>query len=111
MSCVCELAEGASCGRARCPPWVIPQCFIRAVPQPRSPGVLAPQYPAAGALGVPLSPPLPLQATATDQLVGFGLVTFSLVLFVYYTLWIIVLVRGSPRQCNPSQVFSWPFLR
>ncbi|XP_066057407.1 dolichol phosphate-mannose biosynthesis regulatory protein [Chamaea fasciata] len=30
-------------------------------------------------------------ATATDQLVGFGLVAFSLVLFVYYTLWIIVL--------------------
>ncbi|XP_009285257.1 PREDICTED: dolichol phosphate-mannose biosynthesis regulatory protein [Aptenodytes forsteri] len=31
------------------------------------------------------------QATATDQVVGFGLVAFSLVLFVYYTLWIIVL--------------------
>ncbi|XP_017665902.1 PREDICTED: dolichol phosphate-mannose biosynthesis regulatory protein [Lepidothrix coronata] len=30
-------------------------------------------------------------ATATDQLVGFGLVAFSLILFVYYTLWIIVL--------------------
>uniref|UniRef100_A0A8D2M017 Dolichol phosphate-mannose biosynthesis regulatory protein n=1 Tax=Zonotrichia albicollis TaxID=44394 RepID=A0A8D2M017_ZONAL len=41
-------------------------------------------------------------ATATDQLVGFGLVTFSLVLFVYYTLWIIVLVRGSSGQYNPS---------
>ncbi|KAM6371910.1 dolichol phosphate-mannose biosynthesis regulatory protein [Pluvialis apricaria] len=30
-------------------------------------------------------------ATATDQVVGFGLVAFSLVLFVYYTLWIIIL--------------------
>ncbi|XP_031457468.1 dolichol phosphate-mannose biosynthesis regulatory protein [Phasianus colchicus] len=30
-------------------------------------------------------------ATATDRAVGFGLVAFSLVLFVYYTLWIIVL--------------------
>ncbi|XP_061208298.1 dolichol phosphate-mannose biosynthesis regulatory protein [Neopsephotus bourkii] len=30
-------------------------------------------------------------ATATDQVVGFGLVTFSALLFVYYTLWIIVL--------------------
>uniref|UniRef100_A0A8D0HRN1 Dolichol phosphate-mannose biosynthesis regulatory protein n=1 Tax=Sphenodon punctatus TaxID=8508 RepID=A0A8D0HRN1_SPHPU len=30
-------------------------------------------------------------ATATDQLVGYGLVAFSLVLFVYYTIWIIIL--------------------
>ncbi|XP_072738820.1 dolichol phosphate-mannose biosynthesis regulatory protein [Ciconia boyciana] len=30
-------------------------------------------------------------ATATDQVVGFSLVAFSLVLFVYYTLWIIIL--------------------
>ncbi|KAJ6653313.1 hypothetical protein lerEdw1_009342 [Lerista edwardsae] len=30
-------------------------------------------------------------ATATDQLVGYGLVAFSLVLFVYYTVWIIIL--------------------
>ncbi|XP_052523699.1 dolichol phosphate-mannose biosynthesis regulatory protein [Tympanuchus pallidicinctus] len=30
-------------------------------------------------------------ATATDRAVGFGLVAFSLILFVYYTLWIIVL--------------------
>ncbi|KAM9257027.1 dolichol phosphate-mannose biosynthesis regulatory protein [Cariama cristata] len=30
-------------------------------------------------------------ATATDQVVGFGLVAFSLVLFIYYTLWIIIL--------------------
>ncbi|XP_074871644.1 dolichol phosphate-mannose biosynthesis regulatory protein isoform X2 [Carettochelys insculpta] len=30
-------------------------------------------------------------ATATDQLVGFGLVAFSLILFVYYTIWIIIL--------------------
>ncbi|XP_069729721.1 dolichol phosphate-mannose biosynthesis regulatory protein [Phaenicophaeus curvirostris] len=34
---------------------------------------------------------LPSQATVTDQVVGFGLVAFSLVLFVYYTLWIIIL--------------------
>ncbi|XP_053939892.1 dolichol phosphate-mannose biosynthesis regulatory protein isoform X1 [Cuculus canorus] len=33
----------------------------------------------------------PFQATLTDQVVGFGLVAFSLVLFVYYTLWIIIL--------------------
>ncbi|XP_050782910.1 dolichol phosphate-mannose biosynthesis regulatory protein isoform X4 [Gopherus flavomarginatus] len=26
-----------------------------------------------------------------DQLVGFGLVVFSLLLFVYYTIWIIIL--------------------
>ncbi|XP_021269876.1 dolichol phosphate-mannose biosynthesis regulatory protein [Numida meleagris] len=36
--------------------------------------------------GVPVA-----MATATDRAVGFGLVAFSLVLFVYYTLWIIVL--------------------
>ncbi|XP_054853901.1 dolichol phosphate-mannose biosynthesis regulatory protein [Eublepharis macularius] len=30
-------------------------------------------------------------ATATDQLVGYGLVGFSLVLFAYYTIWIIIL--------------------
>uniref|UniRef100_A0A6B2F2T7 Dolichol phosphate-mannose biosynthesis regulatory protein n=1 Tax=Bothriechis nigroviridis TaxID=88079 RepID=A0A6B2F2T7_BOTNI len=30
-------------------------------------------------------------ATVSDQLVGYGLVTFSLVLFAYYTVWIIVL--------------------
>uniref|UniRef100_A0A8B9PWY8 Dolichol phosphate-mannose biosynthesis regulatory protein n=1 Tax=Apteryx owenii TaxID=8824 RepID=A0A8B9PWY8_APTOW len=31
------------------------------------------------------------KATATDQVVGFGLVAFSLVLFVYYTVWIVIL--------------------
>uniref|UniRef100_A0A8C8SQ98 Dolichol phosphate-mannose biosynthesis regulatory protein n=1 Tax=Pelusios castaneus TaxID=367368 RepID=A0A8C8SQ98_9SAUR len=30
-------------------------------------------------------------ATVMDQLVGFGLVAFSLILFVYYTIWIIIL--------------------
>ncbi|OXB69154.1 hypothetical protein ASZ78_009630 [Callipepla squamata] len=30
-------------------------------------------------------------ATATDRAVGFGLVAFSLALFVYYTLWIVAL--------------------
>ncbi|XP_053137723.1 dolichol phosphate-mannose biosynthesis regulatory protein isoform X1 [Hemicordylus capensis] len=30
-------------------------------------------------------------ATATDQLVGYGLVAFSLVLFAYYTIWVILL--------------------
>ncbi|XP_063000821.1 dolichol phosphate-mannose biosynthesis regulatory protein [Elgaria multicarinata webbii] len=30
-------------------------------------------------------------ATATDQLVGYGLVAFSLVLFAYYTTWIVIL--------------------
>ncbi|XP_062816255.1 dolichol phosphate-mannose biosynthesis regulatory protein isoform X2 [Anolis carolinensis] len=30
-------------------------------------------------------------ATATDRLVGFGLVAFSLLLFAYYTVWIVVL--------------------
>uniref|UniRef100_A0A0B8RXW8 Dolichol phosphate-mannose biosynthesis regulatory protein n=1 Tax=Philothamnus irregularis TaxID=1899461 RepID=A0A0B8RXW8_9SAUR len=30
-------------------------------------------------------------ATVSDQFVGYGLVTFSLVLFAYYTVWIIVL--------------------
>ncbi|XP_070614844.1 dolichol phosphate-mannose biosynthesis regulatory protein [Erythrolamprus reginae] len=30
-------------------------------------------------------------ATVSDQFVGYGLVTFSLVLFAYYTIWIIVL--------------------
>ncbi|KAM6243929.1 dolichol phosphate-mannose biosynthesis regulatory protein [Porphyrio hochstetteri] len=30
-------------------------------------------------------------ATATDRAVGFGLVAFSLALFLYYTLWIVVL--------------------
>ncbi|XP_072488645.1 dolichol phosphate-mannose biosynthesis regulatory protein [Notamacropus eugenii] len=31
------------------------------------------------------------KATATDQVVGFGLVVFSLVIFVYYTIWVIIL--------------------
>ncbi|XP_072506254.1 dolichol phosphate-mannose biosynthesis regulatory protein-like [Notamacropus eugenii] len=30
-------------------------------------------------------------ATATDQVVGFGLVVFSLVTFIYYTIWVIIL--------------------
>uniref|UniRef100_A0A6I8NME9 Dolichol phosphate-mannose biosynthesis regulatory protein n=2 Tax=Ornithorhynchus anatinus TaxID=9258 RepID=A0A6I8NME9_ORNAN len=30
-------------------------------------------------------------ATGTDQLVGLGLVAFSLVVFTYYTIWIIIL--------------------
>ncbi|XP_019396216.1 PREDICTED: dolichol phosphate-mannose biosynthesis regulatory protein [Crocodylus porosus] len=30
-------------------------------------------------------------ATATDQLVGFGLVAFSLAFFAYYTVWIVAL--------------------
>ncbi|KAM3825475.1 dolichol phosphate-mannose biosynthesis regulatory protein [Vipera latastei] len=30
-------------------------------------------------------------ATVSDQFVGYGLVTFSLILFAYYTVWIIVL--------------------
>lgn len=46
---------------------------------------------------------LPLQATATDQVVGFGLVAFSLVLFVYYTLWIIILVWVSSGCYSPSR--------
>ncbi|XP_077161777.1 dolichol phosphate-mannose biosynthesis regulatory protein [Paroedura picta] len=32
-----------------------------------------------------------MMATATDQVVGYGLVAFSLILFAYYTVWIIVL--------------------
>lgn len=36
-------------------------------------------------------------------MVGFGLVAFSLVLFVYYTLWILVLVGVSSGRHNPSQ--------
>ncbi|XP_066466948.1 dolichol phosphate-mannose biosynthesis regulatory protein [Tiliqua scincoides] len=31
------------------------------------------------------------QSHSTDQLVGYSLVAFSLVLFVYYTVWIIIL--------------------
>ncbi|XDV20751.1 hypothetical protein PO909_026016, partial [Leuciscus waleckii] len=31
------------------------------------------------------------QATGADQAVGFGLVGFSLLLFTYYTIWVIVL--------------------
>ncbi|XP_065504811.1 dolichol phosphate-mannose biosynthesis regulatory protein isoform X1 [Caloenas nicobarica] len=30
-------------------------------------------------------------ATVTDRLVGFGLVAFSLLLFMYYTFWIVIL--------------------
>ncbi|XP_026568093.1 dolichol phosphate-mannose biosynthesis regulatory protein [Pseudonaja textilis] len=30
-------------------------------------------------------------ATVSDQFVGYGLVIFSLVLFAYYTVWIIIL--------------------
>lgn len=37
----------------------------------------------------------------TDRLVGFCLVAFSLLLFVYYTFWIVILVRGS-EQYNPG---------
>ncbi|XP_043576465.1 dolichol phosphate-mannose biosynthesis regulatory protein isoform X2 [Chiloscyllium punctatum] len=31
------------------------------------------------------------QATGADQVVGMGLVGFSLVVFTYYTIWVIVL--------------------
>uniref|UniRef100_A0A452RNP3 Dolichol phosphate-mannose biosynthesis regulatory protein n=1 Tax=Ursus americanus TaxID=9643 RepID=A0A452RNP3_URSAM len=37
-----------------------------------------------------LSPPF-LQATGTDQVVGLGLVAVSLVIFTYYTAWVILL--------------------
>lgn len=33
-----------------------------------------------------------LQATGTDQAVGFGLVAVSLIIFTYYTTWVILLV-------------------
>lgn len=32
-----------------------------------------------------------LQATGTDQAVGFGLVAVSLIIFTYYTTWVILL--------------------
>lgn len=32
-----------------------------------------------------------LQATGTDQVVGFGLVAVSLIIFTYYTTWVILL--------------------
>ncbi|KAF4113269.1 dolichol phosphate-mannose biosynthesis regulatory protein [Onychostoma macrolepis] len=32
-----------------------------------------------------------MMATGADQAVGFGLVGFSLLLFTYYTIWVIVL--------------------
>lgn len=33
-----------------------------------------------------------LQATGTDQVVGLGLVAVSLIIFTYYTTWVILLV-------------------
>ncbi|KAM5298528.1 dolichol phosphate-mannose biosynthesis regulatory protein [Ctenodactylus gundi] len=34
---------------------------------------------------------LPARATGTDQVVGLGLVAVSLIIFTYYTVWVIVL--------------------
>lgn len=42
-----------------------------------------------------LSPPF-LQATGTDQVVGLGLVVVSLIIFTYYTAWVILLVCVLP---------------
>lgn len=42
-----------------------------------------------------LSPPF-LQATGTDQVVGLGLVAISLIIFTYYTAWVILLVCVLP---------------
>lgn len=39
-------------------------------------------------------PLLCFQATGADQAVGLGLVAFSLLLFTYYSVWVIVLVRS-----------------
>ncbi|XP_035314815.1 dolichol phosphate-mannose biosynthesis regulatory protein isoform X1 [Cricetulus griseus] len=38
-----------------------------------------------------LTRPLCGQATGTDQVVGFGLVAVSLIIFTYYTTWVILL--------------------
>jgi hypothetical protein len=41
------------------------------------------------------------QATNVDRIVGFGLLAFSLVVFVYYTLWVIVSVILPSRVHSP----------
>lgn len=50
-----------------------------------------------GARLVPLSAQVSVcfQATGADQAVGFGLVAFSLLLFAYYSVWVVVLVSSS----------------
>ncbi|KAI4877417.1 hypothetical protein NFI96_011713, partial [Prochilodus magdalenae] len=42
-------------------------------------------------------------ATGADQAVGLGLVGFSLLLFTYYTIWVIVLLE-------PFLLFPQPFV-
>uniref|UniRef100_A0A8C6QJL2 Dolichol phosphate-mannose biosynthesis regulatory protein n=1 Tax=Nannospalax galili TaxID=1026970 RepID=A0A8C6QJL2_NANGA len=39
----------------------------------------------------PTEPSFFVQATGTDQAVGFGLVAVSLIIFTYYTVWVILL--------------------
>lgn len=40
-------------------------------------------------------------ATGTDQIVGLGLVAVSLIIFTYYTTWVILLVRVLPPPSSP----------
>uniref|UniRef100_Q96BP5 Dolichol phosphate-mannose biosynthesis regulatory protein n=1 Tax=Homo sapiens TaxID=9606 RepID=Q96BP5_HUMAN len=47
-------------------------------------------------------------ATGTDQVVGLGLVAVSLIIFTYYTAWVILLVCHSPR---PLLTFPEPWHR
>lgn len=51
------------------------------------------------------------QATGTDQAVGFGLVAFSLLLFAYYSVWVVVLVSSSfsPKMGQHHQCPSYLF--
>lgn len=46
-----------------------------------------------------------LQATGTDQVVGLGLVAVSLVIFTYYTAWVILLVCVLPPPS--SHLHPW----
>ncbi|XP_037060459.1 dolichol phosphate-mannose biosynthesis regulatory protein isoform X2 [Peromyscus leucopus] len=50
-------------------------------------------------------------ATGTDQAVGFGLVAISLIIFTYYTTWVILLFQEIQPKCQTQQcclsVRSW----
>lgn len=45
--------------------------------------------------------------TQSDQLAGAFLLAVAVIVFVYYTLWVIILVRSQPRGSESSAVGGW----
>lgn len=43
-------------------------------------------------------------------MVGFGLVAVSLIIFTYYTTWVILLVCVLPTSTRPELAFTLPWI-